>query len=131
MLRRAENTTGGGKRKHMIDGIRVLSQEVLYSAGSEPVVAAIIAIVIAAGLTVVLAIKENEAIILPIGALVTIIVGLITGVMFEIAVAVPTDRYEYKVLIDDSVSMTEFHERYDLISVNGQIYTIRDKEVDK
>lgn len=94
-------------------------------------VAAIIAIVIAAGLTVVLAIKENEAIILPIGALVTIIVGLITGVMFEIAVAVPTDRYEYKVLIDDSVSMTEFHERYDLISVNGQIYTIRDKEVDK
>lgn len=94
-------------------------------------VAAIIAIVIAAGLTVVLAIKENKAIILPMGALVTIIVGLITGVMFEIAVAVPTDRYEYKVLIDDSVSMTEFHERYDLISVDGQIYTIRDKEVDK
>lgn len=113
----------------MIDGIRVLSQEVLYSAGSKPVVAAIIAVVIAAVLTVALAIKENEAIILPVGALVTIIVGLITGVMFEAAAAVPTDRYEYKVLIDDSVSMTEFHDKYSLIRIEGQIYTIRDKEI--
>lgn len=115
----------------MIDGIQVLSQEVIYSASLKPVIAAFIAIVVSGALTVTLAIKANEAIILPLGALVTIFVGLITGVMFEATTAVPTGRYEYKVLIDDSVPMTEFYEKYDLISVEGQIYIIRDKEVNK
>ena len=115
----------------MIDGIQVLSQEVIYSAGSKPVVAAIIAIVISGALTIVLAIKENKAAILPMGGIVAMFVGLITGVMFEATTAVPTDRYEYKVLIDDSVPMTEFYEKYDLISVEGQIYIIRDKEANK
>lgn len=40
----------------------------------------------------------------------------------------PTGKYEYKVTIDDSVSMNEFNERYEIIEVEGRIYTIKEKE---
>lgn len=41
---------------------------------------------------------------------------------------VPTGKYEYQVTIDDSVSMNEFYEKYEIVEVNGKIYTIREKE---
>ena len=34
---------------------------------------------------------------------------------------------EYQVTISDNVSMTEFMEKYEIINVDGKIYTIRDK----
>ena len=63
-----------------------------------------------------------------IGVILAIPAGLIAGTITEKIVAAPTGRYEYKVLIDDSASLTEFYEKYDLISVEGQIYIIRDKD---
>jgi hypothetical protein len=40
----------------------------------------------------------------------------------------PSDIKQYKVTISDSVSMVEFNEKYDVIEVEGKIYTIREKE---
>lgn len=40
---------------------------------------------------------------------------------------VPTGDYQYEVTIDKSVSMIEFHEKYELIKIDGDIYTIREK----
>ena len=34
----------------------------------------------------------------------------------------------YQVTISDEVKMIEFNEKYDIIDVNGKIYTIREKE---
>ena len=34
----------------------------------------------------------------------------------------------YKVIIDDSVSMNEFYDRYKVISTEGKIYSIQIKE---
>lgn len=33
----------------------------------------------------------------------------------------------YKVLVDDSVSMNEFYDKYEILNVEGKIYTIRPK----
>ncbi len=35
---------------------------------------------------------------------------------------------EYKVTIDDSVSMTEFMDKYEIIDQEGKIYTVKEKE---
>lgn len=43
---------------------------------------------------------------------------------------IPTSKYKYQVTIDDSVSMTEFYEKYEIIDIEGKIYTIKIKEVD-
>ena len=41
---------------------------------------------------------------------------------------VPTGKYEYQVTINNSVSMTEFYDKYEIVEVEGKIYTIREKE---
>ena len=41
---------------------------------------------------------------------------------------IPTGKYQYQVTISDNVSMVEFNEKYDVISVEGKIYTIVEKE---
>ena len=41
----------------------------------------------------------------------------------------PATEYatEYKVTIDDSVSMNEFMDKYEIINQEGKIYTVREK----
>lgn len=39
-----------------------------------------------------------------------------------------TGRYEYKVLMDDTVSFREIEGKYTIEKVDGLIYTIKDKE---
>lgn len=41
----------------------------------------------------------------------------------------PSDIKQYQVTISDDVSMVEFNEKYDVIKVEGKIYTIREKEM--
>ena len=40
------------------------------------------------------------------------------------------DYVEHEVLINDSVSLTEFNERYEIVSQKGKIYVVREKEND-
>ena len=42
---------------------------------------------------------------------------------------IPEDKYEthYQVTIDDSVSMNEFQNKYEIIEVEGKIYTVRER----
>lgn len=42
---------------------------------------------------------------------------------------VPKEKYEtqYQVTVDDSVSMNEFQNKYEIIKVEGKIYTVRDR----
>ena len=35
---------------------------------------------------------------------------------------------QYKITIDDSVSMTEFLDKYEIIEQDGKIYTVRERE---
>lgn len=38
---------------------------------------------------------------------------------------------EYKVTIDDSVSMNEFLDKYEILDQEGKIYTVKEKNTDK
>lgn len=42
---------------------------------------------------------------------------------------IPEDKYEthYQVTVDDSVSMNEFQSKYEIIEVEGKIYTVRER----
>lgn len=55
---------------------------------------------------------------------------LIICVAFAITfgVLVPEDKYEtrYQVTVDDSVTMSEFQSKYEILEVKGKIYTIRE-----
>lgn len=57
-------------------------------------------------------------------------IAMITCVIIDESLSkqVPTGKYEYQVTISDDVSMTEFNERYEVIKVEGKIWTIVEKE---
>lgn len=71
---------------------------------------------------------ECEWWIIPICLLIGVIGGIVMGGVTGEAASTPI-AYEthYKVTIDDSVSMNEFLEKYEIVSQEGKIYTIKEK----
>ena len=57
------------------------------------------------------------------------IAGLVFGSIAGTAEGIPTE-YEtrYKVVISDQVSMNDFLERYEIVSQEGKIYTVRERD---
>ena len=43
----------------------------------------------------------------------------------------PTGEYKYKVTIDDTVSLNEFYEKYEIIDQEGKIYTIKFRNIEE
>lgn len=67
--------------------------------------------------------------VIAIGALMSIL-GALLGVAIWAGVSDDAKRSTttYDVLISDEVKMNEFNERYEIVSQNGNIYTIKERE---
>ena len=62
-------------------------------------------------------------------------ISLVVAIAFAIVTilsAIPNknnvDHIEYKVTIDDSVSMNEFLDKYEILDQEGKIYTVKERE---
>lgn len=66
--------------------------------------------------------------LIPICSAVGVIGGIILGIGIGHINATPI-AYEthYKVTIDDSVSMNEFLDKYEIVDQEGKIYTVKEK----
>lgn len=66
--------------------------------------------------------------VIPICLLIGVFGGSMISALFGELFGTPLS-YEthYKVTIDDSVSMNEFIEKYEIIETEGKIYTVREK----
>lgn len=75
-------------------------------------------------------------IVVMVGSIVTsceepVVIALISIFSFCVTFCIfiePTGEYNYKVTIDDTVSLNEFYEKYEIIDQEGKIYTIKFKE---
>lgn len=58
----------------------------------------------------------------------TILIVLV-ALTITVGCLIPEKKYEtqYQVTVDDSVSMNEFQNKYEIIKVEGKIYTVRDR----
>jgi hypothetical protein len=67
------------------------------------------------------------------GVIAFIILAVIAFVLVNVCIseAIKPSRTLYKVTIDESVSMVEFYERYEILDQDGLIFTITEKEVVK
>ena len=64
---------------------------------------------------------------------ITSLIGIIGGMMLGClwgTICETTTTYEihYKVTIDDSVSMNEFLDKYEILDQEGKIYTVKERE---
>lgn len=65
--------------------------------------------------------------IMVFGICISILTSVFVGTMFSFLEGY---EKEYKVTIDESVSMVDFYEKYEIISVEGKIYTVRERNYD-
>lgn len=74
--------------------------------------------------------KVTLAGIITIVIFLATIISAITGGLFADGIFPKSTEYEtqYKVTIDDSVSMNDFNEKYEVIDQEGKIYTVRERE---
>lgn len=57
------------------------------------------------------------------------IILLIIGVVIELNnKEKPTGEYYYEVILDDTVNLKEFYQKYEVIEIKGDLYTIKEKE---
>ena len=115
-----------------MSGVEILNQyQVASEVCNETAVAATFFIVfgILAILGIVVACYEHEQVFMVVG----IILGIAFGFLFAFPVgaitAQPGDaETHYKVTIDDSVSMNEFLDKYEILGQEGKIYTVKERE---
>ena len=73
----------------------------------------------------------NEFTGIVVGVLIGVILSLFTGALFGGVIfeyqPVTETTIRYEVTIDDSVSLTEFYEHYNVIEQRGQIFVVEEK----
>ena len=106
----------------MIEGIEILSQEVCNEFNIIAFFACVILFMMI-GMAFDFFKDLSDGVV---GALLGIILGIFMyAIIFE---AIMPEKYvKYKVTISEEVSMTEFNDRYEIINVDGKIYTIRER----
>jgi ABC-type uncharacterized transport system permease subunit len=105
----------------MIEGITILSQTEM----TEPSVTAFVVtflIFIVLSVTVTIATDEGLA------GISVLLLGLLISGMVSNAWSEPNGKIEYKVLFDDSVSISQVLEKYEIVNQEGLIYTIIERE---
>lgn len=106
----------------MIEGIEILSQEVCNEFNIRAFFACVILFMII-GMAFDFCKDISDGVV---GAFLGIILGIFMyAIIFQ--VIIPDKYIQYKVTISEDVSMTEFNDRYEIVDVDGEIYTIRDK----
>ena len=56
------------------------------------------------------------------------ILGIFILIIISDEIQEPTGRYKYEVIIDDTVSITELYEKYEVVEQRGEIWVLKDKE---
>ena len=76
-------------------------------------------------------IQDNE--LLSAIGISAVLLGALSALLICLTIRQPTseiDYIEHEVLVDDSVSLTEFNDKYEIVSQKGKIYVVREKEND-
>ena len=109
-------------------GVEILSSETIYNTILPEY---FLGIGLGAGFIFVCAMAfcfANDHIILGLMCIVLAfgsgIVGSLGGTLSKTNIS----HIEYKVTIDDSVSMNEFLDKYEILDQEGKIYTVKEKE---
>ena len=111
----------------MLEGIEVLSKSEIMTTPSWWWIPAVCILIFCIVTGVALSIRYQ------IDFLSFLFIGgiIVTGIYcLIVSQTVSTGEYSYKVTIDDSVSMTEFTERYEILDQDGKIYKIKEKKGD-
>ena len=111
-----------------MNGVEILSSETIYNT-----ILPEWCIGVGLGLGFIFAILmvvsiANEHGIGVILSIIAIIASIVVSCLGDATNKNSINHIEYKVTIDDSVSMTEFMGKYEILDQEGKIYTVRERK---
>ena len=112
-----------------MNGVEILSESYQYESLINP-----IWIVIIAAIGIIIGIigacttkyEKLQFTLLVIAGL--IIIGIVVCIIGSLTETDEIIDVEYKVTVDDSVSMNEFLDKYEILDQEGKIYTVKERE---
>ena len=114
-------------------GVEILNTTIHYKEVLPTwVLIVIIAIIVIPAVASLIGEIQDKALLSTIGR-ISLILGFVLALIIGSTIRQTTNEIEYiehEVLVDDSVSLTEFNEKYEIVSQKGKIYIIREKEND-
>ena len=107
----------------MMEGVEILAEKAVYFYEPNWLPGLIVFIIIFI-IGLIISIHEREEIFLIFG----VIIGIVCGFLMLYFSATPgeIDYIEYKVIVSESVSLSEFTDKYSIINQEGKIYTIKE-----
>ncbi len=113
----------------MIEGITILSEEIVYTVTGWNIFGGVVVIVIALfflSAAIYAAIEKNEKVL---SILTIMLFSMLFGIVGIVTIAEYINRIEYiqyEAIISEEVSLTEFYKRYEIINQKGNIFTIKE-----
>ena len=109
-------------------GVEILSSETIYNTNLPECCVGIglgFAVVFVALTAFCIAYEKYFGVIL---SALFVVVSMIIACMGGTYSTTDINHIEYKVTIDDSVSMNEFLDKYEILDQEGKIYTVKERE---
>ena len=111
-------------------GVEILNTTIHYKEVLPTwVIIVIIAIIVIPAVALLIGVIHDKDLLSTIGR-ISLIFGLCVALLMGTKIRQTTNQIDYiehEVLINDSVSLTEFNEKYEIVSQKGKIYVVREK----
>lgn len=111
-------------------GVEILNTTIHYKEVLPTwVIIVIIAIIVIPAVASLIGEIQDKDLLSTIGR-ISFIFGLCVALLMGTKIRQTTNQIDYiehEVLINDSVSLTEFNEKYEIVSQKGKIYVVREK----
>lgn len=113
-----------------MDGVNILNTIVEYTHNDLWCIIGWIAVIIGiiSLILLLLSIQEYRITLIVISSIALIACFLTVAFSIYKWDTTATPYNTYQVTVDDDVSMNEFNDRYEVLSIDGKIYTVIDKE---
>jgi hypothetical protein len=111
-----------------MNGVEILSSETIYNT-ILPEWCGFIAIMGMVAFCICVGVfSSTRKIGLTVSSCVLVVVSVIVMILSLSSNRIDINHIEYKVTIDDSVSMNEFLDKYEILDQEGKIYTVKERE---
>lgn len=114
-------------------GVEILNTTIHYKEVLPTwVIMVIIAIIVIPAVAMLIGSIVHSDLLFTIGG-ISLILGFVLALIIGTKIRQTTNQIDYiehEVLINDSVSLTEFNEKYEIVNQKGKIYVVREKEND-
>lgn len=111
-------------------GVEILNTTIHYKEVLPTwAIVVIIAIIVIPAVAMLIGLRVHSGLLFIIGG-ISLILGFVLALAIGITIRQTTNEIEYiehEVLVDDSVSLTEFTKKYEIVSQKGKIYVVREK----